>query len=96
VMDKVWKQCVNYYLTRESLKGPRWLIPKVAQPQRVQLSRLSLSLPLLLPAATYIGESADGQTTPESIEGNQQQHSYRLDLDVSRLCLSLHAQPAQQ
>ena len=24
---------MNYYLTRESLKGPRWLIPKVAQPQ---------------------------------------------------------------
>jgi hypothetical protein len=39
-MDKVWKQCVNYYLTRESLKGPRWLIPKVAQPQ-VPLSEKS-------------------------------------------------------
>jgi hypothetical protein len=26
-------RCENYYLTRESLKSLRWLIPKVAQPQ---------------------------------------------------------------
>jgi hypothetical protein len=31
---------------------------------------LKLSL-LILPAATYVGESADGQTMPESIEQQQ-------------------------